>query len=257
MESYQGKQTAMSNIVSTDPNEPEEPMWAITEDSLSILPDFEFKIGANHPLMNNNEGGTIEYDDDKLIVTGKAYFNETSFFTELNDAYIYFFLTVKNPNVKIRFKNLVNPSDDKEIILDYKKLGIKNNVGKINIMVVLCRAHAKNIEATNKTYVGKNYLYTSINYWDSNKTIKDGYLSNIQNDNTLHTGEYLFSEDNVLEGISKYKTSVVLLHDGPNKSTTVEALGSLIEELKSQGAEILPIDEDTKTIQYIKAESVK
>lgn len=63
--------------------------------------------------------------------------------------------------------------------------------------------------------------------------------------------------DNVLGGISKYKTSVVLLHDGENKSTTVEALGSLIEELKNQGAVILPIDEDTKEIQYIKAESVK
>lgn len=63
--------------------------------------------------------------------------------------------------------------------------------------------------------------------------------------------------DNVLGGVSKYKTSVVLMHDGENKSTTVEALGSLIEELKSQGAVILPIDEDTKVIQYIKAESVK
>ena len=63
--------------------------------------------------------------------------------------------------------------------------------------------------------------------------------------------------DNVLGGISKYKTSVVLLHDGENKSTTVDALDSLIEELKRQGAKILPIDEDTKEIQYIKAESVK
>ena len=63
--------------------------------------------------------------------------------------------------------------------------------------------------------------------------------------------------DNVLGGISKYKTSVVLLHDGENKSTTVEALGSLIQALQEQGAEILPIDEDTYKIQYIKAESVK
>ncbi len=63
--------------------------------------------------------------------------------------------------------------------------------------------------------------------------------------------------DNVLGGVSKYKTSVVLLHDGENKSTTVEALGSLIESLESQGAVILPIDEDTDIIQYIKAESVK
>lgn len=63
--------------------------------------------------------------------------------------------------------------------------------------------------------------------------------------------------DNVLDGISKYKTSVVLLHDDKNKSTTVEALSTLINKLKKQGAEILPIDEDTNVIQYIKAESVK
>ena len=63
--------------------------------------------------------------------------------------------------------------------------------------------------------------------------------------------------DIVLGGVSKYKTSVVLLHDGENKSTTVDALGTLIEQLKSQGAVILPIDEDTNVIQYIKAESVK
>ena len=63
--------------------------------------------------------------------------------------------------------------------------------------------------------------------------------------------------DNVLGGVSKYKTSVVLLHDGENKSTTVQALGTLIQSLKNQGAVVLPIDEDTKVIQYMKAESVK
>ncbi len=64
-------------------------------------------------------------------------------------------------------------------------------------------------------------------------------------------------QNNVLEGVSKYKTSVVLLHDGPNKSTTVEALGPLIESLQAQGAVILPIDENTNVIQYIKADSVE
>jgi len=63
--------------------------------------------------------------------------------------------------------------------------------------------------------------------------------------------------DNVLNGVSKYKTSVVLLHDGDNKSTTVEALGTLIEELHDTGAKILPIDENTNVIQYIKADSVE
>ena len=63
--------------------------------------------------------------------------------------------------------------------------------------------------------------------------------------------------ENVLGGVSKYKTSVVLLHDGENKSTTVQALGTLIQSLKDQGAVVLPIDEDTKVIQYMKAESIK
>lgn len=61
---------------------------------------------------------------------------------------------------------------------------------------------------------------------------------------------------NVTTGVSQYKTSVVLLHDGANKSTTVEALGPMIEALLAMNAQILPIDENTKVIQYIKAESV-
>lgn len=64
-------------------------------------------------------------------------------------------------------------------------------------------------------------------------------------------------QNNVLEGVSKYKTSVVLLHDSVGKSTTADALGSLIESLQGQGAKILPIDENTNVIQYIKAESVE
>lgn len=63
--------------------------------------------------------------------------------------------------------------------------------------------------------------------------------------------------ENVTSGVARYKTSVVLLHDGDNKSTTVEALGPLIEALQKMDAKILPIDENTKVIQYIKADSVE
>jgi peptidoglycan/xylan/chitin deacetylase (PgdA/CDA1 family) len=62
---------------------------------------------------------------------------------------------------------------------------------------------------------------------------------------------------NVLEGVSQYKTSVVLLHDDEDKSTTADALWNLIPGLRDMGAEILPIDENTNTIQYIKADSVE
>ena len=39
-------------------------------------------------------------------------------------------------------------------------------------------------------------------------------------------------------------------------TATVEALGPLIEALRGSGAEILPIDEDTQVIQYVKADSI-
>ena len=46
-------------------------------------------------------------------------------------------------------------------------------------------------------------------------------------------------------------------HDGTDKSATVEALGPLIESLEGMGAQILPIDEDTQVIQYVKADTVE
>ena len=86
-----------------------------------------------------------------------------------------------------------------------------------------------------------------ITYFDWNVSAGD-------NANTYTVQEI---HDNVLKGVSKYKTSVVLMHDDNGKSTTVEALGSLIEKLKNQGAVVLPIDENTKVIQHMKAESIK
>ncbi len=85
-----------------------------------------------------------------------------------------------------------------------------------------------------------------ITYFDWNVSAGDA-AANYTKDDVLH---------NVLGGISKYKTSVVLLHDGNNKSETVAALGNLISQLQQQGAQILPIDENTNVIQYIHADSI-
>lgn len=62
---------------------------------------------------------------------------------------------------------------------------------------------------------------------------------------------------NVTNGIEKYKTSIVLLHDADDKETTVEALEPLLLALEDMGAQILPINEDTSVIQYIKAAAIE
>lgn len=74
------------------------------------------------------------------------------------------------------------------------------------------------------------------------------------------TSQAYSSEDivaNVTSNVVKYKTSVVLLHDADDKSTTVEALGPLIEALQAMNAQILPIDEDTTVIQAVQLDSAQ
>ena len=74
------------------------------------------------------------------------------------------------------------------------------------------------------------------------------------------TSQAYSSEDivaNVTSNVVKYKTSVVLLHDADDKSTTVEALAPLIEALQAMNAQILPIDEDTTVIQAVQLDSAQ
>lgn len=63
-------------------------------------------------------------------------------------------------------------------------------------------------------------------------------------------------EKNVLDGVHNYRTSIVLMHDATNKTSTVEALPVIIETLKKEGYTMLPIDENTKLIQHVSVESV-
>lgn len=70
-----------------------------------------------------------------------------------------------------------------------------------------------------------------------------------------YTAEELIQ--NVMGDVTKYKTSVVLMHDAATKTTTVDGLASLIEQLQSMGAHILPIDEDTTPIQHVSIEDTQ
>lgn len=63
--------------------------------------------------------------------------------------------------------------------------------------------------------------------------------------------------DNVLTGVAKKKTPIVLMHDGQGKDKTVDSLPKILDELISGGAQVLPLDEDVPLIQQIKASSVK
>lgn len=55
---------------------------------------------------------------------------------------------------------------------------------------------------------------------------------------------------NVLAGVKKHQSSVVLLHDLAGKETTVEALPMILDSLLKEGADVLAIDAGTKPVQH-------
>lgn len=62
--------------------------------------------------------------------------------------------------------------------------------------------------------------------------------------------------ENATKDIAKYKTSVILLHDSQEKSTTVEALPLIIENiLAMENTVILPITEETRPVQHIQRQA--
>lgn len=70
-------------------------------------------------------------------------------------------------------------------------------------------------------------------------------------------GSYVFPVETLLENctsnVSRFDTSVILMHDSAGKKTTIEALPSIIETiLDMEDTEILPITEKTDLVQHIK-----
>ena len=86
----------------------------------------------------------------------------------------------------------------------------------------------------------------SVVYYDWNVTAGDAASA-------AYTAEEIV--ENVTDDVVKYKTSVVLLHDSSDKLTTVEAIRPLLDALIEMDAELLPIDETTQVIQYVKADN--
>lgn len=62
--------------------------------------------------------------------------------------------------------------------------------------------------------------------------------------------------NNCLDGIEQNSTSIILLHDAEGKSTTVEALPTIIENILAlENTVLLPITEDTEPVQHIQTKT--
>ena len=103
---------------------------------------------------------------------------------------------------------------------------------------------------------GKKKMKDFISYLDDKgMTYYDWNVVNGDAEGINYTEEQMI--ENVLNGVAKKRTSIVLMHDGQGKNKTVATLSKILDALISGGAEVLPMDETVPLIQQIKATSVK
>ena len=87
----------------------------------------------------------------------------------------------------------------------------------------------------------------NINYYDWNALSGDAVNASLSPEQLVN---------NIMKDVRENKDSVVLMHDLATAHATVESLQMLIDTLKSEGYEILPIDENTPLIQHVSCNSV-
>lgn len=88
----------------------------------------------------------------------------------------------------------------------------------------------------------------NINYYDWNALSGDAVTVGLAPDQLVN---------NIMHDVKKNKDSIVLMHDLQTTHNTVESLQLLIDTLKSEGYEILPIDENAPLIQHVSCNSVE
>ena len=94
-----------------------------------------------------------------------------------------------------------------------------------------------------------NYLNDNdIQYYDWNSLSGDAVTNGLSPEQLVN---------NIMNDVAQNEDSIVLMHDLQTTHTTVESLQLLIDTLKTQGYEILPIDENTPLIQHVAAETVE
>lgn len=94
------------------------------------------------------------------------------------------------------------------------------------------------------SYLNEN----DINYYDWNALSGDAVTSGLSPEQLVN---------NIMNDVEKNQDSIVLMHDLQTTHATVESLQILIDTLKSEGYEILPIDDNTPLIQHVPCDAAE
>lgn len=235
----------------------------------------------NQTPGNNNSGVLTGIDSvDNMAAEGDHHYVYLTFDGSPSNNTNAILDTLKFYNVKATFFVVGNDSEEmksvyQRIVDEGHTLGMHSYSNQYSTIyastdafkadLVKLREYLKNITGVQSDFYrfpgGSGNQISDINMVDYVRVLNDYKIAyfdwNVSAGDA--TNDYSVEDvvNSVVSGVKDYKTSVVLLHDANNKSTTVEALGPLIEALEKMDAELLPIDENTNLIQYIHSNSVE
>ena len=208
IESYNGKQTATSTVIS-EYEEESEPLWAVDENGLSEIDDDKFKLPLNssHTLVPRT---SVSIYDDFLKILENNNAKWTISPEELNtytpkDNKIFLYLTTNNLNFDIKLKDI--DSENKYLTLNCSNLAPSQTNSKFNIMVCINKTIEVSKDNNTTQLEGKNFVYISIEDYINDGIEYRGYYKNY----SLNPGvqyldnRYIFNEITFKGPIAIYK----------------------------------------------------
>ena len=177
IESYTGKDTAMSSVVSEyEDTTDDEPLWAIDEGSLSEIDDATLNLKSEViPALFPTEN--IQYDANgvvNILNTVTWTDPDTGFKERTTDTKILLYLTCTNLRIKCRLSDMEDDSNTLEINLASLGTPVSSS-NKYNICLLVSRAVL--LDEDDAVKYGKNYIWFSISSFLTDKTLLEGYYN--------------------------------------------------------------------------------
>lgn len=195
IQSYNGTDTASSNIILNNEQEEKEPLWAMDPEDLSEFQDYSVIIGPEcklQPIQNLNINSNYIEIYDQVNQDIDLNFEESG---EVKQC-IYIIADIKkNSDIKLNF------SGDSQLTLSLVPFLTRS---KCNILVVVNR---KTYDEDTELYYGKNYIWIQITDQSGN-VINTGYINNnsLSNSEVILDSRYYINSVN-FSNINLYKCS--------------------------------------------------
>lgn len=175
--SYTGTDTATSKIVSEYSNITEdEPLWSIDEDELSEISDAT--IDFENSFIPIKPRSAIGYDQTgyaDILTTATTTAEIANAYKEISDTKIFLYVTVSKPHMVVNLKSLSEENPDIELNFDTIISGYSPTEERYNICVLVSRTMKVDDESDEE--YGKNYIWISVGYFNTNRTLVEGYYN--------------------------------------------------------------------------------